>query len=135
MNICACLLLREREEFIGELKDEIARLKGEKGRPKIKPSRLEPSKKSSQDEEENNYEATQKKEKKKRAGSAKRHKTKELEIHETKIIKPNQTVPPNSEFKGYQDYTASILIIKVHNLSYRMNEKLDPKIKLKIHLT
>ncbi len=38
-------LLREREEFIKELKDEIARLKGEKGRPKIKPSRLEPSKK------------------------------------------------------------------------------------------
>ncbi len=29
-------LLREREEFIKELFDEIARLKGEKGRPKIK---------------------------------------------------------------------------------------------------
>ncbi len=35
-------LLREREECIQELKDEIARLKGEKGKPKIKPSRLEP---------------------------------------------------------------------------------------------
>ena len=29
-------LLQEREELIKELKDEIARLKGEKGRPKIK---------------------------------------------------------------------------------------------------
>ena len=117
-------LLREREEFIGELKDEIARLKGEKGRPKIKPSRLEPSKKSSQQEEENNNEATQKKEKKKekkkRAGSAKRHKTKNLEIHETKIIQPSQTIPPNSEFKGYQDYTVQELMIKVHNIRYRM---------------
>ena len=109
-------LLREREEFIAELKDEIARLKGEKGRPKIKPSRLEPSNKSSEDEVENNNEATQNKEKKKRAGSAKRHKTKELEIHETKIIQPSQTVPPNSEFKGYQDYTVQELIINVHNV-------------------
>ena len=109
-------LLREREEFIKELEDEIARLKGEKGRPKIKPSRLEPSKKSSQEEEENNNEATQKKEKKKRAGSAKRHKTKNLEIHETKIIQPSQTVPPNSEFKGYQDYTVQELIINSHNV-------------------
>ena len=79
------------------------------GRPKIKPSRLEPSKKASQEEEENHDEATQKKEKKKRAGSAKRHKTKNLEIHETKLIQPSQTVPPNSEFKGYQDYTASTI--------------------------
>ena len=31
-------LLREREECIQQLKDEIARLKGEKGQPKIKPS-------------------------------------------------------------------------------------------------
>ncbi len=34
-------LLREREECIQQLRDEIARLKGEKGKPKIKPSRLE----------------------------------------------------------------------------------------------
>ena len=113
-------LLREQQERISALEDEIARLKGEKGKPKIKPSRLEPSKKSSQ-EEENNHEATEnKKEKKKRAGSAKRHKTKNLEIHETKIIQPSQTVPPNSEFKGYQDYTVQELIIKVHNVCYRM---------------
>ena len=137
-------LLREREEFIAELKDEIARLKGEKGRPKIKPSRLEPSNKSSEEEEENNHEATQKKEKKKRAGSAKRHKTKELEIHETKIIQPSQTVPPNSEFKGYQDYTVQELIIKVHNVRYRMEiwitptgetlrGELDPKLREQGH--
>ncbi len=44
------LLLREREECILQLKDEIARLKGEKGKPKIKPSRLEPKEKASQPE-------------------------------------------------------------------------------------
>ncbi|MGB5631554.1 MAG: hypothetical protein WBM86_02085 [Waterburya sp.] len=45
-------LLREREECIQELKDEIARLKGEKGKPKIKPSRLEPEKKAQGQQEE-----------------------------------------------------------------------------------
>ena len=137
-------LLREREEFIGELKDEIARLKGEKGRPKIKPSRLEPSKKLSQEEEENSDETTGKKEKKKRAGSDKRNKTKNLEIHETKIIQPITSLPPGSEFKGYQDYTVQELIIKPHNVCYRLaiwktptgetlRGKLDPNLRQEGH--
>ena len=42
------LLLREREECIQELFDEIAHLKGEKGKPKTKPSQLEPEKETSQ---------------------------------------------------------------------------------------
>ena len=45
-------LLREREECIQELVDEIARLKGEKGKPKIKPSRLEPEQKAQAQQEE-----------------------------------------------------------------------------------
>lgn len=112
-------LLREREEFIGELKDEIARLKGEKGRPKIKPSRLEPSGKSSQEEKENNQETSENQEKKKRPGSNKRRKTKNLKIDETVIVQPME-LPPNSEFKGYQDYTIQELIIKPHNIRYRL---------------
>jgi len=95
------------------------RLKGEKGRPKIKPSRLEPSGKSSQKEKEKNQETRENQEKKKRAGSAKRRKTKNLQIHETVIIQPVE-LPPNSEFKGYQDYTIQELIIKPHNVRYRL---------------
>lgn len=45
-------LLREREECIQELTDEIARLKGEKGKPKIKPRLLEPEKKAPSQQEE-----------------------------------------------------------------------------------
>jgi hypothetical protein len=115
-------LLREREEFIAQLKDEIARLKGEKGKPKIKPSRLEPSGKSkSQPEGENDCSTDEEKEKKKRAGSAKRSKTKNLKIHETKIIQPTITIPEGSQFKGYQDYTVQDLMIKSHNVLYRLN--------------
>ena len=95
-------LVRERDEYIQELKDEVARLKGEKGKPKIKPSRLEPKEKGSKpeaDAQETKGEDSQKK--KKRPGSEKRHKTANLTIHETKVIQPTQEIPPGSEFRGY----------------------------------
>ena len=44
-------LLGEREEYIQQLINENARLKGEKGKPKIKPSRLEPDKTAQQEKE------------------------------------------------------------------------------------
>lgn len=111
------LLLREREECIQELKDQIARLKGEKGKPKIQPSRLEPEQKT-QESPGASKEDSQKQ--KKRPGSAKRKKTAELVIQETKVIQPTQELPPGSEFKGYQDYTVQELIIGAHNTRYRL---------------
>ena len=114
-------LLGEREEYIQQLINENARLKGEKGKPKIKPSRLEPEKKSQQEEENSEDKASEEnKEKKKRPGSAKRHKTASLPIHSTKIIQPTEQIPPDSEFKGYQDYTVQELIIRAHNTRYRL---------------
>ena len=99
-------LLREREECIQQLRDEIARLKGEKEKPKIKPSRLEAKEKAEKEGEDAEESASQSnKVYKKRPGSAKRHKTASLPIHETTIIQPTAEIPPGSEFKGYQDYT------------------------------
>ena len=114
-------LLREREECIQQLKDEIARLKGEKGQPKIKPSRLEPEKKAQDQKEETEEDAAQDElAKKKRPGSEKRQKTANLIIHETKVIAPSEEIPTGSEFKGYQDYTVQELIIRAHNTLYRL---------------
>ena len=114
-------LLREREECIQQLSDEIARLKGEKGQPKIKPSRLEPEKKSQGQQEETEEDAPFDKEApKKRPGSEKRQKTANLIIHETKVIQPSEEVPSGSEFKGYQDYTIQELIVRAHNTRYRL---------------
>ena len=113
-------IVRELQERVGELEDEIARLKGEKEKPKIKPSRLEPKKKDSQPEEElqetDGEQNSDSQKKKKRPGSAKRKKTVELPIHESKIIQPVEEIPHGSKFKGYQDYTVQELIIKPHNI-------------------
>ncbi len=60
------------------------------------------------------------KEKKKRPGSEKRHKTASLTIDETKIIQPTEQIPPDSQFKGYQDYTVVELMIRAHNIRARL---------------
>ena len=103
-------LLRERDECIQQLSDENARLKGEKGRPKIKPSRLEPKGKAPEEEgasqDEDDKLLT---EKKKRPGSQKRKKTANLHIHETQVIEPIAEIPLGSEFKGNPRFHGSRL--------------------------
>ncbi|MEA1878065.1 MAG: transposase, partial [Bacteroidota bacterium] len=62
----------------------------------------------------------------KRSGSEKRSKTSELPIHETIKI-PAENVPEGSVFKGHKDFVVQGLIIKCHNICYRMErwETLD----------
>lgn len=101
-----CLLLQEQ---VQGLKDEIARLKGLKPKPEIKPSALD-------DKSARNK---RKRKRKKRRGSSKRHKTRMLEVHETVVISPDN-VPEGSRFKGYQDFTVQELVIRPHNTLYRL---------------
>src|SRR5438067_11601498 len=75
--------LRQQEELIGQLKDEIAVLKGEKKRPRFKANGME--EKAGQDEKES--EAGDKR----RAGSEKRSKT-ELAWISTEAKPPNVLV-------------------------------------------
>jgi len=92
------------------LKDEIARLKGQKTRPEIKPSKLEDKRGESDNPEET---------KKKRPGSEKRRKTESLKIHEKKTIDP-EFIPPGSQFKGYNDYVVQDLKFEAYNVRYRL---------------
>jgi len=106
-----------QQEQIQALKDEIARLKGLKPKPKIKPSRLEdPSRNGEKD----------KKPEGKRAGSAKRSKTTELKIHETRVVKADN-VPDGSRFKGYEDYTVQDIVIRAHNTLFRLETWVTPE--------
>jgi uncharacterized small protein (DUF1192 family) len=99
-------------EEIQLLKDEIARLKGQKPKPKIKPSILQNQKRSAK-----------KQQRRKRANKS---KSKKLEIHQVISIAPNH-IPAGSTFKGYQDYTVQDLMIANWNICYRRQRWQTPK--------
>lgn len=96
----------QQQEQLQQLRDEIARLKGEKPRPKIKPSTL-------------GKPVGGKKKGKRPKRRHKRSKTRELTIHETVRISPEE-LPEGSRFKGYEDFTVQDLRIELHNTCFRL---------------
>lgn len=106
--------VQRQGEVIQEMRDEIAVLKGEKAKPKFKSSKMdEETDKAKDDEAEDG-------EKQKRPGSAKSSKTSEMTIHEERVIPPVAPVPAGSRFKGYRDFVVQGLVIKAHNIRYRL---------------
>ena len=83
------------------LRDEIARLKGLKGRPKLKPSGMEKA-----------TEPRRKRRTKRRKG-----KRAKLVIHEERII--TVEVPAGSRFKGYEDFVVQELVIRPRVIRFR----------------
>ena len=115
LDIC-CLqqeLILSLQEQIQILRDEIARLKNQKPKPKIKPSNLEnrPDKKK------------KKQESGKRPGSGKRNK--DLTIHKTIDVRADN-VPEGSRFKGYDYFTVQDIVIRPHNTLYRLERWQTP---------
>ncbi len=106
--------IKLQDEQIQMLKDEIAQLKGNKPKPKIKPSKLNKPE----------TESSEKTSTKKRAGSAKRKKN--IFIHETTTI-PVSNVPEGSAFKGFESFTVQGLLLKAHNIRYRRERWLTPE--------
>jgi hypothetical protein len=102
---------QQLEETVLQLRDEIAILKGQKPRPKIKPSSLESPTPPSQQE------ATNKEKPEKRPGSEKRSKNAELTIHRTVPLHIDD-LPPGAVFKCYEDYIVQELVIESRNTLY-----------------
>lgn len=101
-----------QDEIIRQLKDEIAVLKKQSKRPKIRPSNLDKNTSQRTDKEDTPG--------KKRRGSRKRRKTKDLKIHKDEVVAPDEQVPNGSRFKGYRDYVVQGLAIEPFNVRYRL---------------
>ncbi len=113
---------RKQAERIQQLRDEIAVLKGQKAKPKFKPSGMdtetEPG--GGSDETDGGGDDGAKGQARKRAGSSKRSKTQQLTIHETLKVAPKGPVPEDARFKGYRDFIVQDLRIAPHNTCYRL---------------
>jgi hypothetical protein len=88
-----------------ELREEIARLKGLKGRPKLRPSGMEKATETP---------AARSAKRKGRRG-AKRTK---LTINETRVLKPDN-LAEGARFKGYEDFIVQDIVITPWTIRYR----------------
>ena len=90
-----------------ELRDENARLKGLKGRPRIKPSKPSGMEK-----------ATQPEGKRERQIGRRGSKRAKLTITETKVVKV-ENVPADARFKGYEEFLVQDLVMQPRTVLYR----------------
>ena len=94
------------------LREEIARLKGLKGRPKLKPSGMEKAAET----------ASAKGGKRKGRRGARRGA---LATNETRILKPD-SLPEGARFKGYEDFIVQDIVIAPRTILYRRERWLLP---------
>ena len=105
------LILRLLEENahlraeVAALREEIARLKGLKGPPKIRPSGMEKK-------------ADHRRAVKERRTQARRGKKRDrVRIDERQVV--SVEVPPGSRLKGYEDFVVQDLVVRPHTVLYR----------------
>ena len=100
----------EQKRVIAELREEIARLKGLKGRPQIKPSGMEKA-----------TEARSGGERGRRRG---RGKVVPRGVVETEVLRV--AAPPGSRFRGYEPYLVQELVLGARVVRYRRERWLTP---------
>lgn len=116
-NLCACIVELKKENQ--ELKDEIMRLKGEKGKPDIKPS--------VKTKDESKEEKMEKGERKNRTKATKKDKIKIDRIEKIKLDRDG--LPKDIEFKGYEERIIQNIIIQTDNVLYKLEKFYSPSEK------
>ena len=102
------------------LRDEISRLKGEQGRPKIRPQKKDGNI-SSESERNKNNEPKPKKSKEKKS---------KIIAHDEKICRVDKIdLPSDAEFKGYETLVIQDIIIKAHNTAFKREVYYSPSLK------
>src|SRR6478736_9061981 len=92
------------EHTVAAQREEIARLKGLKGPPPIKPSGMEQAREDTPPKEGR---------RKRRRGRGAAH----LSVHESRVV--TVAVPAGSRFKGYEDFLVQDVIVRAHVIRYR----------------
>lgn len=104
-------VMQEQAEEISHLKDEIAKLKGQKPRPKIPPSKMA-------DDAKNRSNQTQ--------SDVHRSSYRKSRKNEQRIIFPKD-IPLGSVFKGYDDYSIQDISIESMEIQFRLAVYLSPE--------
>jgi len=109
--------LREAQAENQRLRDEINRLKGEQGKPKIKPNtpKAPPVDHSSEKE---------------RRKPRQRHKSRKkaaIEINREQVVEVDRaSLPADAEFKGYEDVVVQDLLLKTDNVCFHKQKYYAP---------
>ena len=112
--LCGAIIELQKENQ--ELKDEVMRLKGEKGKPDIKPGKKPDTENSS----ESDKDKMDKDEKKAWKKGKKRDK---IRIDRVETVKLDKTgLPEDLEFKGYEERVIQNIIIRTDNVLYRLEK-------------
>src|SRR3989440_1818380 len=106
--------VQEQAEEIQRLRDEINRLKGEEGKPKIKVNKLVPD-------------VSSEKERRESKPHHKGTKQAKIRIDRVEVVKVDaQRLPPDAQFKGYEEVIVQDLDFRTENIQFRKEKYYSP---------
>lgn len=109
------------------LRDALAVLKGEQGKPNIKGKRKKENGEGEEDDISSEQERKSRKPKKEKKSKAKKHK---IKIDRSQVCPVDESIlPEDAEFKGYQNVVVQEIVIKTDNVEYQREVYYSPSQK------